>query len=49
MLLEVTDEIKRGQNEEEKITDGNNTETKNVEKLIYEQKMVSEKCHPMFE
>ena len=43
MLLEVTDEIKRGQNEEEKITDGNNTETKNVEKLIYEQKMVSEK------
>lgn len=43
ILLEVTDEIKRGQNEEEKITDGNNTETKNVEKLIYEQKMVSEK------
>mgnify|MGYP000621095063 FL=1 len=43
MLLEVTDEIKRGQNEEGKITDGNNTETKNVEKLIYEQKMVSEK------
>ena len=43
MLLEVTDEIKRGQNEAEKITDGNNTETKNVEKLIYEQKMVSEK------